>query len=182
MSLKLSHWLSKSRRQAARAKQLAAVKVLMVCTANICRSPMAEGVFRQALERTGLIDAIFVDSAGTHAYAGAAPDLRAQAISERNGIDISRFRSRITEPHDLNDFDYVIAMDQSHYHNLLDLCETPQQREKIYLLMQFAPGYGESEVPDPYYGGTAGFERVMAMVAEATQGLLQHIREQHHLS
>lgn len=151
-------------------------RVLFVCMGNICRSPTAQGVFRRLLEREGLRMAIVTDSAGTHTYhTGEPPDLRAQETALRRGIDLSDLRARLVEPQDFSRFDYVLAMDQENYHGLAKICP-PGAERKLMLLMDFAPHLQTREVPDPYYGGASGFERVFDMVEAASEGLLADIR------
>lgn len=163
-------------------KEKAKVKVLFVCMGNICRSPMAEGAFRQILESAGLTEQIYVDSAGTHSYhVGAPPDARGQATAQRRGIDLRGLRARKVTEMDLAEFDYVLAMDQDNFADLLELSPNTELRRRIHLFLDFAPGLPEREVPDPYYGGPTGFERVMNLVEEAGRGLLTQIREQHRL-
>lgn len=157
------------------------VKVLFVCMGNICRSPTAEGVFRAAVERAGLHDRIETDSAGTHAYhVGASPDERAQSAARRRGVDLSSLRGRKATRVDFENFDYVLAMDRENYQNLLGICP-PGRETRLRLFMEFAPQRPEREVPDPYYGGEAGFDRVLDMIEEAADGLLNHLRQQHRL-
>lgn len=158
------------------------VRVLFVCMGNICRSPMAEGVFRRMLEGTGLTDKIYVDSAGTHSYhIGAPPDPRGQATALRRGIDLRGIRARQVTVADFAEFDYVLAMDRNNFEHLLALCPDRELRRRIQLFMDFAPDLPEREVPDPYYGGPSGFERVMDLVDEAAHGLLIRIREQYRI-
>lgn len=155
------------------------VRVLFVCMGNICRSPTAQGVFRSLLQREGLEEVIEIDSAGTHGYhVGEPPDRRAQETARRRGIDLSDLRARAVGPDDLSAYDYVIAMDQDNYHNLSGICP-PGHERKLMLLMDFAPHLRTREVPDPYYGGDVGFERVFDMVEAAAQGLLEDIRRRH---
>jgi len=157
------------------------VRVLFVCLGNICRSPTAEGVFRLTVERAGLGDAIVIDSAGTHAYhIGEPPDSRAQDAAARRGIDLSPLRGRRVSATDLQEFDYVLAMDRENYRNLLDICP-PGYEERVVMLMDFAPDRPEEEVPDPYFGGSGGFDRVLDMIEDAAEGLLNHIRQRHAL-
>jgi len=142
---------------------------------NICRSPTAHGVFESLLASRNLDDVISVDSAGTHAYhVGEPPDSRAQSAALKRDVDLSSQRARKVMQDDFERFDYVIAMDRS---NHADLCElaSPDQREKIHLFMDFAKAWEEREVPDPYYGGSHGFERVLDMVSDASEGLLEDI-------
>jgi protein-tyrosine phosphatase len=157
------------------------VKVLFVCLGNICRSPTAEGVFRKHVVEAGLSETIRIDSAGTHAYhIGEPPDRRAQETAARRGIDISGLRGRRATETDLDEFDYVLAMDRENLHNLLAISQN-HQRERIKLFLEFAEELDEQEVPDPYYGGPSGFDRVIDMIEEASEGLLADIRQKHGL-
>jgi len=134
------------------------VNVLFVCLGNICRSPTAEGVFRDLVEREGLSDKIHTDSAGTHAYhIGEPPDSRAQDEAKRRGIDISGLRGRQARAADFKDFDYVLAMDRSNHQNLLSICPLDME-QRLSMFLDFAPGIDRREVPDPYYEG--GFDSV----------------------
>ena len=152
------------------------VRVLFVCMGNICRSPTAHGVFRKLVHEAGLAGRIEIDSAGTHAYhVGKPPDRRAQATAQRRGIDLSDLRARQAAAPDFAAFDYVLAMDQDNYFALLEICPG-EQREKVRLFMDYAPHMRTREVPDPYYGGPSGFERVFDLVEAAAQGLLDEIR------
>ncbi len=163
-------------------KETAVVKILFVCMANICRSPTAEGVFRRLLEDSDLADKIHVDSAGIHAHhGGAPPDRRSQEAAILRGADLSRLRTRRVELEDLNEFDYLLAMDRDNYEQLFAMAVTDEQRDKIGLLMDYAPHLPEREVPDPYYGGLRGFDRVLDLIEEASQGLLAHLRERYGL-
>ena len=153
------------------------VNVLFVCLGNICRSPTAEGVFRDLVEREGLSGKVQTDSAGTHAYhIGEPPDGRAQAEAKRRGIDISGLRGRQARATDFKDFDYVLAMDRSNHHNLLSICPLNGE-QRLGMFLDFAPDVGRREVPDPYYEG--GFDSVYDMIEQATQGLLADIRAKH---
>jgi protein-tyrosine phosphatase len=152
------------------------VSVLFVCLGNICRSPTAEGVFRKLVAEADLLDVIEIDSAGTHAYhIGEAPDARAQAAARRRGVDLSALRGRQALASDIERFDYVLAMDRENYENLMAICPDGFEH-KVRLFMEFAPGRPEDEVPDPYFGGPGGFDRVLDMVEEAAAGLLEDIR------
>lgn len=153
-----------------------AVRVLFVCLGNICRSPTSEGVFRKLLETQQLDFDIEVDSAGTAGYhVGDPPDRRATAAAARRDIDISALRARRTQVYDMETFDYIIAMDRSNYHDLIDLCPH-HARGKIRLFMDFADEWDFDEVPDPYFGGDSGFERVLDMIESAAGGLLEEIK------
>ena len=155
------------------------VKVLFVCMGNICRSPTAHGVFRSMVETEQLLDVIEIDSAGTHAYhVGNPPDKRAQQTARSRGIDLSDLEARQAKSDDFARFDYVIAMDQDNYHSLMAICPAGHE-ERVYMFMDFAPQMRTREVPDPYYGGEAGFERVFDLVDAAAKGLLEDIKRRH---
>ena len=157
------------------------VRVLFVCLGNICRSPTAHGVFARLVEQEGLADRIQVDSAGTHAYhIDEPPDPRAQAAAAKRGVDLSVLRARKALEMDFQEFDYVLAMDRSNFEHLMKLCP-PGAEDKLRLFLTYAPELGEEDVPDPYYGGTAGFERVLDLIESAAQGLLADIRDRHRL-
>ncbi len=156
------------------------VSVLFVCMGNICRSPTAEGVFRHVVAEAGLADHIRVDSAGTHAYhIGEPADRRARAAAERRGISLEGITARRVESNDFEQFDYVLAMDHDNL-GLLSHQADDEFKERIGLFLQYTAG-GEEEVPDPYYGGSAGFERVLDLVEEASRGLLETLRSRHSI-
>ena len=157
------------------------VSVLFVCMGNICRSPTAEGVFRHLVRQEQLEDRIHTDSAGTHAYhIGNPPDPRALATAERRGIELHDLRARRVLAVDFDMFDYVLAMDRDNYEILSTICP-PGYETRLRMFMEFAPHLKIAEVPDPYYGGASGFERVFDMVEEAAKGLLAEIRAAHQL-
>jgi protein-tyrosine phosphatase len=143
---------------------------------NICRSPTAEGVFRHYVAEAGLDELFEIDSAGTHAYhVGEPPDRRAQQAAVRRGFSLADIRARRVAAEDFERFHNIIAMDQD---NLVILREQADaaHREKIRLFLEFAAG-PETEVPDPYYGGATGFERVLDLVEDASRGLLEALRQ-----
>jgi protein-tyrosine phosphatase len=153
-----------------------AYRVLFFCMGNICRSPTAEAVFRKAVTAALPDIVIEIDSAGTHAYhIGEAPDPRARRAAEVRGIDLSELRARRIEAEDFAQFDLVLAMDELNRVTLLEICP-PEYRERVRLLLDFAPQLGRSDVPDPYYGGSNGFEHVLDLVEEAAAGLVEHVR------
>lgn len=155
------------------------VRVLFVCMGNICRSPTAHGVFRRMVQEAGLSDVIGIDSAGTHAYhVGNSPDKRAMATAAKRGIDLSDLEARRVEAEDFEVFDYMLAMDQDNFLSLSEICPK-QHLDKIHLFMDFAPQMRTREVPDPYYGGAAGFERVFDLVEAASRALLDDIQRRH---
>ncbi|RMG27393.1 MAG: low molecular weight phosphotyrosine protein phosphatase [Gammaproteobacteria bacterium] len=156
------------------------VRVLFVCMGNICRSPTAQGVFERLVEEAGLADQIQADSAGTHAYhVGEPPDPRAVEAAGRRGIELSGLLARQVTEADFLEYDYILAMDEANRADLLELC-LPGQEHKVRLFMEFAD-LEIREVPDPYYGGRQGFERVLDLVETAAQGLLRHLVETHGL-
>jgi len=152
------------------------VRVLFVCMGNICRSPIAQGVFHKLLEREGLQAVVETDSAGTHTYhVGEPPDRRARKTALRRGIDLSDLRARLVEPEDFLRFEYVLAMDLRNFNDLSQICP-PGAEHKLKLFMDSAPHLRIQEVPDPYYGAASGFERVFDMVEAASVGLLVDIK------
>jgi protein-tyrosine phosphatase len=154
------------------------VRVLFVCMGNICRSPIAQGVFEDLVRREGLEGEISIDSAGTHSYhIGQAPDPRAQESARRRGLNLGSQRARRIEPEDCERFDYVLTMDEENYRVVAALCRRGSAVVRPFL--DFAAGSPETEVPDPFYGGPEGFEHVMDLVEAASEGLLEDIRERH---
>ena len=155
------------------------VSVLFVCMGNICRSPTAQGIFRNLVQEAGLEEFIEVDSAGTHAYhVGNPPDQRAQETAQGRGLELSDLARPQVCQEDFERFDYILAMDEDNRYSLSLVCPLEHQ-EKLGRLMEYAPHWGEREVPDPYYGGDQGFEQVFDMVEAACQGLLEEIRSRH---
>jgi len=151
------------------------VSVLLVCMGNICRSPTAEGVLRHLAAAAGLADRVVIESAGTHAYhVHEPPDHRAQAAAERRGISLGGIRARRVRDEDFARFDYILAMDKDNLALLMDWAD-PQYHDKIGLFLDYGSGR-ESEVPDPYYGGIAGFERVLDLVEEASRRFLETLQ------
>lgn len=150
-------------------------RILFFCMGNICRSPTAEGVMRAKLAAAGLD--IEVDSAGTHGYhIGAPPDARSQEHALKRGYDLSTLRARKLLPQDFERFDLVLAMDADNLAHAQRLCP-PSQRHRLKLLMSYAPQAGNPHVPDPYYGGAAGFDEVLDLVEAACDGLVASLRK-----
>jgi protein-tyrosine phosphatase len=153
------------------------MKILFVCLGNICRSPSAEAVFRAIAAREAPDLHLEIDSAGTAGYhVGDAPDSRSQAAALRRGYDMAPLRARIVEERDFERFDLILAMDTNNL-EVLRRRAPAQYRERVRLFLEFAPECGFDEVPDPYYGGPAGFEQVLDLVEEASRGLLSHLRK-----
>lgn len=153
--------------------------VLMICMGNICRSPTAHGVLRERLRRRGLQAHIVVDSAGTHGYhVGQPPDPRAQAHARARGYDLSDLRARRLTVQDCERHDWLLVMDAANEAVVRSLCPPPHQH-KIHRLARFARRHAVHEVPDPYYGGPEGFERVLDLVEDAVEGWLDHVLTPH---
>jgi protein-tyrosine phosphatase len=154
------------------------VDILFICTGNICRSPMAQGVFENVARREGLAGEIAVDSAGTHGFyhAGEPPDPRAQESTLSRGIDISGQQARLLDPEDCRRFDYILTMDEENYRMVSALC---QGAAVVRPFLDFAADSPEREVPDPYYRGPDGFEHVLGLIEEASEGLLDDVRARH---
>ncbi len=143
---------------------------------NICRSPTVEAVFKHHVEAAGLDQYIHCDSAGTYGnHAGDPPDARSQRHAAKRGYDLSALRARRVEKSDFERFDYILAMDEDNLSLLMRDCPD-EHATKIALLMTYSARSDAPGVPDPYYGGAQGFERVLDMAEEAAQGLLRHIR------
>ena len=151
--------------------------VLFVCTGNICRSPTAEAIFRKLVADAGMAESVTADSAGTHGYhVGEPPDPRAQKAAAKRGYDLSALRARAVEDADFQRFDLILAMDEDHY-SMLSSMARPSADHKLRLMMSYAQRFKEREVPDPYYGGPQGFERVLDMLEDAAKGLLESLRK-----
>jgi protein-tyrosine phosphatase len=154
------------------------LSILMICSGNICRSPTAEAVLRVKLQRSGLTG-VLVDSAGTHGFhVSEPPDPRAQAAARRRGYDLSRLRARPVQDNDFERFQWLLAMDQSHLSWLQQRLPAAQAK-RARLLMDHARRFkGTVDVPDPYYGSPEGFERVLDLVEDACDGLVDMLSRQ----
>ncbi len=151
------------------------MRILFVCMGNICRSPTAEGVFRRVLSERAPEIVVEIDSAGTHDYhVGNPPDRRAIEAASRRGVDLTTLRARQVATEDFERFDLILAMDDE---NLAELRRraSPRHHDRIRLLMEFASDASVRHVPDPYYGGAHGFERVLDLLEEAAEGLLDEV-------
>jgi len=150
------------------------MNVLFVCTANICRSPTAEGVFRKLVADSALAGQLEIDSAGTHGYhAGEKPNARAIEYAARRGYDLNLLRAREIRASDFERFDYVLAMDAANMHHLKAICPT-RLSQKIELLLEYGGNHDEHEVPDPYLGGPRDFEHALDLIEDACRGLLAY--------
>ncbi|MEQ1637871.1 MAG: low molecular weight protein-tyrosine-phosphatase [Methylococcales bacterium] len=154
------------------------IKVLFVCMGNICRSPTAEGVFTRLVSEQRLQAFFEIDSAGTHAYhVGSAPDLRAQKAASERGLDLSKQRARKVMPDDFEMFDYILVMDDDNYALLMQDCPLELQH-KVQYFLSYEPSLTIREVPDPYYGGQYGFERVLDLCESAALGFLNVLKSE----
>ncbi|KAL5710706.1 protein-tyrosine-phosphatase [Ranunculus cassubicifolius] len=157
--------------------------VLFVCLGNICRSPAAEGVFTDLVNKRGLQSNFKIDSAGTIGYHEGNPaDSRMRAASKRRGIEITSI-SRPIKPSDFRDFDVILAMDRQNKEDILSALERWKFKEtlpvdaykKVKLMCSYCKKHSETEVPDPYYGGPQGFEKVLDLLEDACESLLDNI-------
>lgn len=152
------------------------VSILFCCMGNICRSPTAEGVFRKKLILAGLAQQVRVDSCGTHAYhVGEAPDRRSQKHALARGYDLSPQRARQVDVTDFEKFDLILAMDEQNLANLRRICPKAYLG-RLRLMLDFSTQLPAGDVPDPYYGGDAGFEQVLDLIEEASDQLITYLR------
>lgn len=158
------------------------IRVLFVCLGNICRSPTAEGVFREKCKQLNLLEQLDIESAGTSGWhIGEAPDPRAMAAAKSRGYDLSRLRGRGVQDEDFAEFDYILAMDSDNLNNLFSRNEdiAPEfRRAKIQRFLEFANHTDINDVPDPYYGGDNGFEHVLDLIESASDGFIKTIQTQ----
>ena len=155
--------------------------ILFVCMGNICRSPMAEGVFRHLADKAGVAEGggVIIDSAGTIGYhVGDPPDPRGVRTASGHGVDMSAQRARRVADSDFEAFDYILAMDEHNLSELMQRCP-PALQSRLGLFMDHAPHLNLTEVPDPYYGGQEGFEYCYELVLAAAEGLLAAIIADH---
>lgn len=151
------------------------IRVLFVCLGNICRSPTAHGVFLHQLQQAGMDQLVEVDSCGTGGWhVGAAPDKRATAAAKKRGVDLSVLRARQLQDQDYHQFNYILAMDRDNLAEIQQRRPTSSQAQ-VGLFLDYATHVSEMEVPDPYYGGESGFEKVLDMIENASAGLLQEL-------
>ena len=151
------------------------ISILFVCLGNICRSPLAEGIFRSLVEEAGLSDRFEIDSAGTGAWhVGELPDARAAMVASQHGVQLE-CRARQVTTEDFTRFDYIIAMDRENLRNLERMAAATGSDAEVRLLREFDPEGDGDEVPDPYYGGASGFETVYDIVSRSCRVLLKRI-------
>jgi protein-tyrosine phosphatase len=158
---------------------MAKVKVLFVCLGNICRSPLAEAIFKKKLQKSGLTSSFEVDSCGTSNYhIGDPPDSRTLANAKKNGVSINHLGQQLSEA-DLEYHDFILAMDQRNQLNILRLRNGAKHASKVKLMRDFDPEFPGSDVPDPYYGGEKGFQDVFEILDRATENFLKYLQEKH---
>jgi protein-tyrosine phosphatase len=154
-----------------------AYKLLFVCLGNICRSPSAENITNHLIQEAGLTGKIVCDSAGTSSYhIGSPPDRRMNMAASKRGIKLEG-RARQFKPFDFEKFDLILAMDKQNYQDILYLDRQDRYQHKLRLICDFATNYSEREVPDPYYGGSEGFNYVIDLLLDACRGLLAYVVE-----
>ncbi len=155
------------------------IHICFVCLGNICRSPLAEGVFKSLIQQEGLQEEIRVSSAGVGSWhIGELPDERMLQTAQKNGIQLTS-RARQFQPEDFEETDLILAMDRSNLTALEQMCPSPEAIEKIRLFRSFDPlAEGDLDVPDPYYGGNQGFDNVFEMVGRTCPEILDFIRKE----
>ena len=158
------------------------INVLFVCMGNICRSPTAEGVFTALVNKKNLAESFKIDSAGTHAYhVGEAPDLRAQKAALERGVELKHLRARKVRANDFLEFDHILVMDDDNFASLDANCPV-EYKHKLRYFLDYAPHLNSNQVPDPYYGGSYGFERVLDLVEAASEGFILSLQQAGQLS
>lgn len=154
------------------------VRVLFVCLGNICRSPLAEGVFRQKAREARLEDRFEIDSAGTGSWhIGQKPDSRMRSTAKSRGVDLDGLRGRQVDRADLDRFDHIFVMDRNNLHDTLYLDPEGDHGTRVRLFREFDPDPDDFQVPDPYYGGPDGFDHVFDLVERTSEAILDRFRE-----
>lgn len=153
-------------------------KLLFVCLGNICRSPAAENIMKHLVAQAGLSDQIICDSAGTSSYhIGSPPDRRMTAAAHQQGIAMTGSARQFSRS-DLEEFDLILAMDRDNYAGICYLDPAGKYQDKVKLMCDFCTRHSLREVPDPYYGGTEGFNLVIDLLMDACEGLLEHVKQE----
>lgn len=156
------------------------VRVLFVCLGNICRSPTAEGVFRDIILKNNSHTDILCESRGTGPWhVGEPPDPRSQECALKNNVDISDLRGRQFSTYDFEVFDYILVMDESNYRDVIKLAKNEDDEKKVKYFLKYSPKSRGLNVPDPYHGGPEGFQNVFRLIQEAAEGLWTHLKSEH---
>ncbi|WP_293353675.1 MULTISPECIES: low molecular weight protein-tyrosine-phosphatase [unclassified Microcoleus] len=151
-------------------------KLLFVCLGNICRSPSAENIMNHLIKQAGLSDRITCDSAGTGGYhIGSPPDNRMALAARKRKIELLG-EARQFNRKDFENFDLILAMDRDNYRNILAVDTAGKYKDKVRLMCEFCRSHDLKEVPDPYYGGPEGFDRVIDLLLDACEGLLEYVK------
>jgi protein-tyrosine phosphatase len=154
-------------------------QILFVCLGNICRSPSAEAVFNALIEKKGLENELSCDSAGTAAYhIGSPADHRMRQIGLKRGYSLTSIARQVDPDKDFDRFDYIIGMDKQNVHDLKSMVRNESDRKKVFLMTDFCDDRKYDSVPDPYYGGSAGFELVLDILEDACAGLLRKLQKE----
>lgn len=158
---------------------MAKTKILFVCLGNICRSPLAEAIFKAKISNLGLDDLVEADSCGTANYhIGDRPDHRTIANARKNGIEIDHFGNQLSSQH-LDEYDFILAMDQSNHQNILRLKGAEKHAQKISLMRSFDSDRDDDAVPDPYYGNERDFQNVFDILDRSTNLFIRFLQEKH---
>lgn len=159
------------------------IRIMFVCLGNICRSPLAEAVFRSQVRQAGLQDVFEIESSGTgHWHVGQQADARMRQTAAENGVDLEAHRGQQFIEDHLDEFDHIFVMDKSNLHDVLFLDRNESYANKVRLFREFDPDPGDYQVPDPYYGGERGFQDVYSIVDRTAERLLERLIEEHGLS
>ncbi len=151
------------------------MNILFVCLGNICRSPSAEGIFKTIANNSDFKNDVYIDSAGTSAYhVGERADKRMRGFAKKRGYDLTSL-SRKLNYNDFTRFDYIVAMDQSNYRDILEMDNSGLFKTKVKMMTDFSTSYFGEDVPDPYYGGDDGFNRVIDILEECCKGFLEFL-------
>jgi len=153
-------------------------KILFVCMGNICRSPAAEGIAKKILEERGLNGTIEIDSAGTLGYhSGESPDQRMIKHASKRGYTLDSRARQFDARKDFDEFDYIVTMDDDNYSEITSLDKKNNYQNKIYKMISFGENINVTEVPDPYYSGSAGFEVVLDILEDSVEGLINKVKD-----
>ena len=154
------------------------MNILFVCLGNICRSPSAEGIFKTIVNNSDLKNDVYIDSAGTSAYhVGEKADKRMRGFAEKRGYNLTSLSRKLNQ-NDFSKFDYIVAMDGSNYRDILNMDKLGKYKTKVKMMTDFSSVFFGEDVPDPYYGGDDGFNRVIDILEESCKGLLGFLQNE----